>query len=172
MKMNTKLVIKIVLLVFVFGSVAYLIADEFISKSPADLSRETDASTVNIPSEANLPAKEPAAEKVIVYYFHGTMRCMTCKKFEAFTNEALENNFSDAIASGILELRVVNIDEPENKHFVDDYQLYTRSIVVVRIQNGRELEWKNLDKIWDLVKDKALFMDYVTGKINSFMETE
>jgi len=49
-------------------------------------------------------AKEDAkGMQVVVYYFHGTMRCPTCYKLEQYSKEAIETNFKDALASGKLE---------------------------------------------------------------------
>ena len=103
------------------------------------------------------PADTIAAEakdKVIVYYLHGNRRCATCMKFESFSKEALEGAFAESLKDGRLEWRAVNVDEPDNGHFVGDYQLYSKSIVVVKMRDGEQVEWKNLKRIWELVRDK------------------
>ena len=41
---------------------------------------------------------------------------------------------------------MVNVDEPANEHFIKDYQLYSKSIVIVKMQDGKELKWENLDE--------------------------
>lgn len=169
--MNTKILIKIALLLFVAGSIAWLVVDEFRSKDHADLLTETKVEAPPAASQANPSAAEQPAQKVILYYFHGTMRCPTCKKFESFTNEVLQNDFLDAMKSETLEWRVVNVDLPENKHFVNDYQLYSKSIVIVKMRDGKQFEWKNLEKIWKLVGDKSIFMNYIKDEVNSYLET-
>ena len=47
--------------------------------------------------------------------------------------------FAKDIAAGRLEWRLVNIQNPENRHFIQDYQLFTKSLVLVRDQ-GRPTE--------------------------------
>jgi len=122
------------------------------------------------PAEAR-PAEAASNPRVIAYYFHGTQRCATCRKLEAYSHEAITLGFAPQLRDGSLEWRVVNTDEPENQHFVNDYKLYTRSLVIVRMQQGRQADWKNLEKIWDLVDDKSEFLEYVQREIGAYMGT-
>lgn len=108
--------------------------------------------------------------KVIAYYFHGSFRCPTCHKLEQYAKEAVETNFKDRIASGTLEFKVVNIEEKGNEHFVNDYNLYTKALVITLIKDGRELKSRNLTKIWDYVGNKQEYFEYVTGEINDFLK--
>ena len=169
--MKIKQILTIVLLVFVFDSVVYLVIDEFRPENAPALSAEGDLSKHPETSQADLSTNQQPAQKVILYYFHGTMRCITCRKFESFTKELLQKDFQDELKSGILEWRIVNVDRPGNKHFVNDYQLHTKSIVVVKIHDGKQIEWKNMDKIWDMVGNKAVFVDYIKSGVDSYMET-
>lgn len=105
------------------------------------------------------------ASKIIVYYFHGTRRCPTCKKLEAYSQEAVQTGFADELKSGTIEWQVVNIEESPNEHFEKDYQLYTKSVILSRVENGKETAWKNLDKIWELVGDKEAFVKYVQDEV-------
>jgi hypothetical protein len=68
--------------------------------------------------------------KVVVYYFHGSTRCVTCRAIENFSRAAVGNAFPDEIQKGRLEFQAINVEEPANEHFVDDYQLVTRSVVL------------------------------------------
>jgi hypothetical protein len=152
-------------LLFVLGSVAYLVVEEVGSRSaspPAEASQPAVA-------EPNELSSGPADSKVVVYYFHGTARCLTCRKFESFSIEALQQAFAEAINDGRLEWRVVNVEQPDNEHFIKDYQLYSKSIVVVKIRNGRQTAWKNLRRIWELVRDKKVFMRYVQDEVGGYM---
>jgi len=38
------------------------------------------------------------------------------------------------------------------------------------VKDGKEVKSKNLDKIWDLARNKQKFIDYVTGEIKEFMK--
>jgi hypothetical protein len=109
--------------------------------------------------------------KVLVCYFHTTARCQTCRKFEAYSKETLHNTFSEELADGRLEWKMINVDEPANEHFIKDYQLYSKSIVIVKMQNGKELKWKNLDEIWKLVRNKDDFINYIQNQVRDYLET-
>lgn len=110
------------------------------------------------------------SDKIIAYYFHGNFRCPTCQKLERYSKEAIEKSFGPEIAEGSLEFRSVNVDEKVNEHFVSDYGLYTKSLVISKVKNGKETKHKNLTKIWEYVGNKEKFFDYVSGEIRSYLE--
>ena len=95
----------------------------------------------------------PEAKKVAVYYFHNTIRCATCMRMEEYSEWAIQAGFPDELKSGWIEWRVVNMQLPENRHFVEDFQLHLSSLVIVRFKDGKQVEWRNLEKIWDHVGD-------------------
>ena len=94
-----------------------------------------------------------------VSYFHNSVRCRTCHKMEKWSLEAVK------------ELPVVfesiNTDEPENKHFLTDYGLYSKSVVVSDSQSGK---WKNLDKVWNYVGNEQEFKLYIQSEVQNFMK--
>ena len=108
--------------------------------------------------------------RVIAYYFHGNFRCYTCYTMEQYTKEALEANFKDALAKGKLEFKVVNVEERGNEHFVNDYQLYTKSLILSLVKYGKEVKSKNLTKIWEYVRNKQRFFEYVSEEVNNFLK--
>jgi hypothetical protein len=108
--------------------------------------------------------------KIIVYYFHGTMRCPTCHKLETFAKSEVETSFADAIKSGKLEWKTVNVEEKENEHFNDDYKLYTKSVIVSTVKDGKESSWKNLDKIWEIVHDEGKYREYIKKEVKACLD--
>jgi len=111
----------------------------------------------------------PSAPKVVVYYFHGNTRCITCKKIESFARSAIESGFAAELKTGRIEFRAVNVEEPNNEHFVQDYQLVTRSVVLSRIRNGKQDTWKNLDQVWTFVRDPDAFNRYVVDETKQLL---
>ncbi len=109
--------------------------------------------------------------KVIVYYFHGSFRCPTCRNLEQYAKQAIQNNFKKELAEGKLIFKTVNVEEKENEHFVNDYQLYTKSLVLSLVKDNKEVKYKNLDKIWGYVRDKTKYMDYVKNEVNNFLKS-
>ena len=118
-------------------------------------------------ADSSTPAQ---ANRVIAYYFHGNFRCHTCYTMEQYSKEAIEANFKDALSSGKLEFKVVNVEERGNEHFAQDYQLYTKSLILSLAKDGKETKSKNLTKIWEYVRNKQRFFDYVSEEVNNFLK--
>ena len=108
--------------------------------------------------------------KVIVYYFHGNYRCPTCKKIERLSREVVLDNFKKELSTGALSYRVVDVEEPQNAHFVNDFSLFTKSLVLVEEKNGKITHYKNLGKIWVLIRDEKAFKDYVKEEVEAFIK--
>lgn len=83
-----------------------------------------------------------------VYYFYGNHACSTCARMEALTKKAIQDK-------GVV-YKSVNVDEPANEHFVKDFQLDSRVVVI-----QREGSYKKMDKVWDLVGDEEAFIAYI-----------
>ena len=165
--MKPKNIVTTALLLFVIVCLGYVAVKESRPKAEPQISKPETlpaAKSGETPSNTN-------TSKVLVYYFHTTGRCQTCRKFEAYSDEVIHNTFAKELAEGRLEWKVINVDEPANEHFVKDYQLYSKSIVIVKTQNGKQTEWKNLDKIWELVRNKDEFINYIQNHVREYLET-
>jgi len=174
------------LLVFVLVSLGYFVYSELGAKDKESSSPVsgtgggTESQAANAPDQGDsLPhpplASSPALEKqskVIAYYFHTTYRCPTCINIEAYAREAIEKGFPDALRDGKLEFRSVNVEEQGNRHFIQDYQLYSKSLVLVKLVEGKQLKWQNQTRVWELVRDKNSFIKYVQDATRSFLEDE
>jgi len=110
------------------------------------------------------------ARYLVVTYFHTTARCPTCHKIEELSDDAIKSNFGDELKSGTVVWQVINVDEPENKHYVQDYQLYSKHLIVSEIKDGQEVRWKDLKDIWTLVRNDEKFENYVKTEINDWLK--
>lgn len=108
----------------------------------------------------NLTARANSNDYTI-YYFMTDYKCSTCNKIEKYTNEALSE-----IDYKNIDFQIVNINEKENKHFITDFNLYTKSVVLFK-NDGTS---KNLDKIWNYLNDKIKFKDYLKMEIVNFIK--
>jgi hypothetical protein len=152
--MTPKKITTAVLLVFVAASVGYLVLSESGQQESAGVSAV---------------AADDDGDKTVVYYFHATKRCKTCRTIESYAEDAIRSGFPDEVASGKIEWRTVNLDYPENEHFIDDYELATRTVVLVDRENGVDVRWQRLDRVWELVHDKQDFVDYIWAETNDFL---
>ena len=122
---------------------------------------------LSLPAQAGESAR---GAHIVAYYFHGSFRCPTCRKLEEYSREAIEANFKGALASGKLEFRVVNIEDGGDEHYVSDYQLYTKSLILSLVKDGKEAKWINLRKIWEYAGNKEMFIDYVKNGVADLLK--
>ena len=189
--MDIRKLIKSLLFIFVVLSLGVLVYKEFSPKSESNATDvvETKNDTMSVsgkslPVPDIQPSKEPLTKKkkkapasqravksqntkVIAYYFHGTFRCSTCQTIEKYSKEAIEQYFANELKHGTLEFRPVNVEEPGNKHFIQDYQLVTKSLVLSLVSDGKETKWKNLPDVWQLVSDRDKFFRYIKDEVET-----
>jgi len=154
-----------VLLLFAFAS-----SDDKVQSRAQAETKVIPLDSTNKISDITISDNQEITDKIIAYYFHGTRRCVTCKKLEAYSQEAIKTKFKDEIESGQLEFVPINFDEKENEHFIKDYALYTKSLVICDYNQGKQIKWKNLDKIWELVNDKEDYLKYVQDEISAYLD--
>ncbi len=160
--MNGKRAITVLLLVFVVASIAWLAVQN--TGQPAPAASPTVANAA--PEVANATGES----RYIAYYFRNNVRCPSCLKIEQYTDEAIQTGFGEQLAAGTLQWKVVNTDQPGNEHFVKDYQLQTKSVVLVEMRGGKEVKYKNLEKVWELLGSQPGFVAYIQEEAAAFMQ--
>jgi hypothetical protein len=167
--MNARRIITIALSLFVTASIIYLVASEL--RSPAK--SEKEESVISSPEDRNATdsALPKEGRSITVYYFHTTARCPTCLKIEALTASTVQKFFPAELAAQKITWKPINIELPENRHFVDDFKLFTKSVVVVDTEKGRQVRWKNLDKIWELVRNESAFTNYIKSEVSGYIKS-
>ena len=104
-------------------------------------------------TETEVVAESPS---LTVFYFHGRQRCVTCNRMEQMVREVAHNLPS-------VEVKAVNLDEPANEHYVADFGLTMRTVV---LQCGSR--FAVLDKCWNLAHNEAAFRDYIAKSVAAF----
>jgi len=150
--MKVKNVVSVVLLLFIGASVVALAA--------RGLRREAEDQS------------DSTTDGVIAYYFHSNTRCPTCRKIESYAHEAIETGFGAELESGNLKWKVVNYETAGNEHFAKDYEVIAPSVVLVEIRGGQQKQWKNLDRVWELVMtgSKEEFIQYVQAETRALLQ--
>jgi hypothetical protein len=110
------------------------------------------------------------SSKLIAYYFHGTFRCTTCQNIEKYSKEAIEHYFPNELKNGKLEFKALNVEEAENRHYIQDYQLFSRALVISLVKQDKEVTWKNLTDVWKHVRDKDKFFQYVKDEVEKLLK--
>ena len=185
--MKPKRILAVVLLVFVVASLAYMVGKEQKSDSisgenvnhPTSAVKNHDVTVstkgVSLQESRSYSTNKQDADaqrdtQLVVYYFRGDMRCPTCHKLESYAKEALDTYFAEELSSNDIVWQAVNVDKPENHHFIQDYKLVTKSVVISETVNDREIRWKNLERIWQLVGNRESYLNYIRESISTFLE--
>ncbi|MGB6222216.1 nitrophenyl compound nitroreductase subunit ArsF family protein [Haloferula sp.] len=155
--MIAKQIIRGVLLIVVLGSLAIWANREY-QKSHAEA---VPAGTENLPAVTG--------DQVVMTYFISGTRCESCQKIEALTKETAEKDFAAELASGKLVFRVIDTDEPGYQHYTDDYQLTSKTVILSHRKGGRESEWADMSKVWDLLDDGPGFHHYLGTQIRAYL---
>ena len=123
-------------------------------------------------NSVSLPAQNEPTHQILVTYFTTDQRCPTCLKIEKQTREAMESAFSDQLASGEVSFRAVNFDRTEFKHFIDDYELSFKTVVISDRRDGKEEAWAKFDEVWDLVGEPDAFAAYLQDGVRKYLKTD
>jgi len=164
-----KSIFRGVLLAFVAASIGVLVVKGSRTGAPETPAPPAIQPVAAATEQPATPAVEAPSRTVIAYYFHGNRRCMSCRKIEAFSHKAITTGFREALDAGRLEWRMVNCDEPGNEHYLKDYNLYTKQVVLVEVENGEQRRWKDLDKVWDLLGSEAGFVGYIQDEVRAYL---
>jgi len=148
--------------------VALMVLASTASADDPKMPESPDTTIASVSAESAVDS----TERIIVYYLHSNRRCMTCEKLEAYSGEAVAAAFEAELKDSTLLWCVVNFEDEGNEHYVKDYQLYSQSLVVSKVNGEKEVEWKNLDRIWKLVGDKDEYFEYVRSEVAAFMKPD
>jgi hypothetical protein len=107
---------------------------------------------------------------LVATYFHNTFRCPTCHMIEEQSAAAIQKNFANELKNGTLVWRVINVDEPENKHYIQEYRMYTKHLIISEVKDGKEVRWKDLPDVWTFVRNQEKFEQYVTAEIKDWLK--
>lgn len=147
--------------------------------APSAAAGEAAAPAPAAPAVAAAPAARPqknAAVKTVpektavVYYFYTNTRCSSCTTIEAYTREAVAKHFTQPYKGWRVEFRGVNIEEKANEHFVQDYWLNSKAVVVQKFEGEKPLKWGLLKSVWQLLGDQEKFMDYVAAETRKVID--
>ncbi|PIE22274.1 MAG: hypothetical protein CSA62_13285 [Planctomycetota bacterium] len=117
--------------------------------------------------ETAVPGEPEKSCHAVVYYLHSNEHCATCDRIQALTKKTMAEDFAGEIASGLLDFRIRNVDEPEHEHYWDEFQMDAATVVVQA--QGPERRFENLSKVWMLYRDETAFREYLRQQIRAFL---
>ncbi|MCX7765119.1 MAG: nitrophenyl compound nitroreductase subunit ArsF family protein [Candidatus Sumerlaeia bacterium] len=128
----------------------------------------------NLPSKNDTNTTSPTITQanvdwVIVYYFHGTVRCTACINVEFYTNEVLETYFAKELQNGKLQFATFNVDELQNQHYIKEFQLVSNSLVIALYKGKKLIKHKTLADVWEYQRNKEKCMQYIKAEIEKIL---
>lgn len=146
--------------------------EQAVSETTAPQVATSEEGTTSEEQTAPEPASEPPKKaddaNYVVYYMTSSVRCASCYKIENWTKEAVNKYFANDVKSGKMKFEMINIEEPEHEHYIEHYELFTKSVIVSKKVDGKEVSWKNLARVWNLLNDQNEFMTYIRDEIMGF----
>ncbi|MDD5014502.1 MAG: nitrophenyl compound nitroreductase subunit ArsF family protein [Atribacterota bacterium] len=107
-------------------------------------------------------------DKVEVFLFHPTQRCITCITIGKFAGKTVAEFFQPELKGGLIEFREINIDLPENKILAQKFQASGSSLRINVITNGQD----NISEdtyVWRLTQDETQFKSYLKNKLDNLL---
>ncbi len=107
----------------------------------------------------------------MVTYFTTDVRCDSCRKIESWTKETVETRFAKELEIGRVQFRIQNTDRPENAHFIKEYELVFKTVVISRNDPEGNV-WQKMDKVWELLGDQNEFGNYLAKAIGEALAVQ
>jgi len=108
--------------------------------------------------------------KIDVMYFHTTVRCEGCLKIEEHTFNSIKDVFEKELKDSTITVKSIDFWEEGNEHFEKAYKFDTQTLILSKKVNGKEVKWKNLDKIFEYAGNYLHFQKYLKKEIDIFLK--
>lgn len=77
-------------------------------------------------------AKTSSSDKIEVFYFHNTSRCVTCKTVEAEAKQDIETLYPDLIKQGKMSFTALNLEEEKGKVMAKKLGISGQTLLLVK----------------------------------------
>ncbi len=108
------------------------------------------------------------ADKVQVFLFHETNRCITCITIGKFASATVEEYFQPELRDRKIEFKEINIDLPENKELAEKFKASGSALFINAIYNEEDHISEDIT-VWSLTKKEFQFKSYLSNKINTLL---
>ena len=117
--------------------------------------------------------KRQAASPVdglVVHYFSGSIRCVTCEAIEAQTEATLRAHFQAQLADGELVWKTLNYEDERNADLAEKFEIMMPVVVITQYIDGELRDWKRLDEVWGLVGNESKFSQLIQDNVRQMLE--
>ena len=111
-------------IIFSIISIAILFSMNACNSKSAKNDNKTESSTV-ITNNAD-------ANKIQVYYFHGSIRCHTCVSVDEDTHEYLKEMYTEEFNNDKISFHSIDIDKIEREDLIKKYEIYGQTLLLTK----------------------------------------
>lgn len=107
--------------------------------------------------------------EIRVIYFHGPIRCHTCVQIENEAQMTVKSNFEKELKSGLITFQSIDYVSDTTNNYEKQYQLENQSLIIAKYENGKQVKWKKLEKIWNLTGNYDRMSRYISSEIKKLL---
>jgi hypothetical protein len=148
--MKGKTILKLGLNIFIMVSCVVLVVRSF-QKPPT-------AEGPNLPKNG-----------LVVAYMHGAVRCPTCKSIESQTHKTIADRFGPQLKDATASWIILDYEKPQNAALAKEYEVAMPSVLLLKREEGKTVEGKNLARVWELVGEPEKFADYIGSEVDKML---
>jgi len=108
------------------------------------------------------------SEKIEVFVFHTTKRCISCINIGKYTKTVIEEKFQEEFKSEKITFREVNIDLPENFKMAQEYKVSGSAFFINTIKDGQNKHEEDAT-VWRLVTNETSLKNYFEAKLKTLL---
>ena len=116
----------------------------------------------NAQTEKKQTISSTSGNDVEVYYFHRTVRCVTCKTVEAEARKNIEMLYADQVKKGKISFTSLNLEEATGKTVGDRLGVNSQTLLIVKgdqkiniTNEGFLYAVSKPDKFKEIIKEKV-----------------
>lgn len=109
---------------------------------------------------------------IMIYNFHLTNRCPSCKAIEEATTKTLETYFKEELKSGKIIRQIMNVEDDANAAICEKYEASGSGMYVTRIINGKETTTDLTGDGFKFARNKQeKFIEILKNTINDYLKS-
>ena len=108
--------------------------------------------------------------RLMLYAFHGTRQCATCKNMKVNTQATLDKYFANELKSGKIVYLIIDVDDKKNEKIAEKFQAAGTDLMINKIVNGKDsiADWSQF--AFDKADDVTKFIPELKSKIESVLK--
>jgi hypothetical protein len=108
-------------------------------------------------------------DAIVVLLFHNRVRCEMCLNMEKHISTLLKVEYAELIRDNRIQFFLMEMNTAENNNHTDRFDLYTASVVIIKMENKEEEEIIILDDIWKDHKDETVFIERIREALEKLL---